>query len=269
MNTDTLDNEEDPIARYSELRTVTDYSINPSLILAAILSWILWALYLIESTYRPISHTFGVLPGTSLSAIGLAAFVATVPVAYLVYSIVNRRNAHFERSEALLRASIGRLKNSVNPSDMASMFAVNTAERDLLATAVDDKERSAYLWSLLSLVPFIGGLFLAYALFRVNSDFQKHEQREFATIEDLQRALGLPVGHVSVQPQRWYPSRNSLAYFVVSIFTAGWFSIYWLYVAMHDPKAHFEIQSHLENELQPLLTGLRQFSPSSSNVGGT
>jgi H+/Cl- antiporter ClcA len=266
MNTDTLDNEADPIVRYSEMRTVTDYSINPSLILAALLSWILWALYVVESRYRPISHASAIPFATSLSAITLAAFVATVPVAYLVYSIVNRRNVHFERSEGLLRASIGRLKNNTNPADMARMFAVNTAERDLLAVAVDDKERSAYAWSLLSLVPFIGGLFLAYALSRVTGDFQRHEQREFATIEDLQRALGLPVGHVSVQPQRWYPSRNSIAYFLVSIFTAGLFSIYWLYSATHDPKAHFEIQSHLENELQPLLTGLRKFG--SSSTGG-
>jgi len=267
VNNDTLNQEADEIIRYSEMRNVTDYSIDSSLILTALASWILWALYVIESRYRPISHASGIPLATSLSAISLAAFVATVPVSYLVYSIVNRRNVHFERSEGLLRASIGRLKNSTNPADTARMFAVNTAERDLLAIAVEDKERSAYVWSLLSLVPFIGGLFLAYALFRVNSDFQKHEQREFATIEDLQRALGLPVGHVSVQPQRWYPSRNSLAYFVVSIFTAGWFSIYWLYVAMHDPRAHFEIQSHLENELQPLLTGLRQFS-SASIIGG-
>ena len=267
MNHDTLNQEADPIVRYSDLRTLTDYSINSSLILAALLSWVLWASYPIELRYRPLSHTFGIPLATSLSAVGLAAFVATVPVAYLVYSIVNRRNVHFDRSEGLLRVMIGRLKDSTNPTDASRMFAVNTAERDLLATAVDDKERSAYLWSLLSLVPFIGGLFLAYALFRVNSDFQKHEQREFATIEDLQRALGLPVGHVSVQPQRWYPSRNSLAYFVVSIFTGGWFSIYWLYVAMHDPKAHFEIQSHLEKELQPLLTALRQFGPSSSTSG--
>lgn len=266
MNNDTLTQEADPIVRYSELRKLTDYSIDSSLISAALASWILWALYLTELRFRPISNLLGISLSLSLSIIGLPAFVATVPVAYLIYSIVNRRNLHFERSEALLRESIGRLKNSTNPTDTQRMYAVNTAERDLLATAVEEKERSAYLWSLLSLVPFIGGFFLAYALFRVDSDFQKHEQREFATIEDLQRALGLQVGY-TIQTRRWYPSRNSIGYFFLSIFTAGWFSIYWLYVSIHDPTAHFEVQSHLENEIQPLIGGLKRVGQPSS-IGG-
>jgi hypothetical protein len=174
------------------------------------------------------------------------------------------------------------------------LLAINTAERDLLATAVEEKERSAYLWSLLSLVPYIGGLFLAYALFRVNTDFQKHEQREFVTIEDLQRALGLPVGFAPVQARRWYPSRNAVVYFGSSILgplslslaiidfpvflakvpvaylvylTAGWLWIYWLYLAVYDPRAHFEVQSHLENEIQPLISGLKRVGQSSS-IGG-
>jgi len=294
VNNDTLNQEADEIVRYSEMRNVTDYSIDSSLILTALASWILWALYVIESRYRPISHASGIPLATSLSAISLAAFVATVPVSYLVYSIVNRRNMHLGRSEALLWASIGRVKNNTNPTDTSRLFAVNTAERDLRAATVEEKERSAYLWSLLSLVPFIGGLFLAYALFQVNSDFQKHEKKEFATLEDLQRGLGLQVGGTPFQAKRWYPSRNNVAYFAASILgplslsltvlrlpadiasfpvsylvylTVGWAWIYWLYVSAHDPEPHFVVQSHLESELQPILTGLQKVGPISS-IGG-
>ena len=182
---------------------------------------------------------------------------------------------HLGRSEALLWASIGRVKNNTNPTDTSRLFAVNTAERDLRAATVEEKERSAYLWSLLSLVPFIGGLFLAYALSQVNSDFQKHEKREFITLEDLQRGLGLQVGGAPFQAKRWYPSRNNVAYFAASILgplslslavlrlpadiasfpvsylvylTVGWAWIYWLYVSAHDPEphsAHSRLSSHI------------------------
>jgi hypothetical protein len=267
MNNDTLTKEADPMVRYSELRKATDYSIAPSLILAAVVSWILWTLYLTERIFRPIAVFTGLSRSIALGAVGLPAFVATVFVSHLVYLIVNRRNEHFRRSESLLWAAIGRLKNSTNSADTARLFAINTAERDLLGTSVEEKERSAYLWGLLSLIPYMGVLFLSYALLRVNSDFQKHEQREFATIEDIQRALGLLVGYTPAQTKRWYPSRDSFAYFVASIGSVGLFSIYWLYVATSDPKAHFEVQSHLENEIQSLISGVKRPGQSSS-IGG-
>ena len=275
----------DEIVRYLELRNVTDYPIASSLVLATFGSWVLWGLYLTELIFKPISNAFHVSQSFSLAIISLPAFIVTVPAGYVVYSIVNRRNMHLGRSEALLWVSIRRLKNNTNPTDTSRLFAVNTAERDLQTAAVEEKERSAYLWSLLSLIPFIGGLFLAYALFRVNNDFQKHEKREFLTIEDLQRGLGLPVGSVPVQAKHWYPSRNTVAYFVLGILgplfssltvlgfpasvasfpvtyllylTLGWTWIYWLYVSAHDPEAHFLVQSHLESELQPILSGLQK-----------
>ena len=294
MNSDTFDHREDQIVRYFELRTVTDYPIAPSLVLATFGSWVLWGLYLTELIFKPISNAFNASQSFSLAIISLPAFIATVPVGYVVYSIVNRRNMHLGRSEALLWTSIGLLKNNTSPTDTSRLFAVNTAERELETAAVEEKERSAYLWSLLSLVPFIGGLFLAYALFRVNNDFQKHERSEFVTIEDLQRGLGLPVGSVPVQARRWYPSRNTVAYFVAAIMgplfssltvlrfpgvvasfpvtyllylTIGWAWIYWLYVSAHDPEAHFVVQSHLESELQPMLTGLQRAGRPTSIVG--
>jgi hypothetical protein len=284
MNDDTLNQDADPIVHYSELRRVTDYSIPASMTLAAVVSWALWGLYLTELIYKPISNTFNVSQSSTLAVAGLLAFIATVPVGYLVYTIVNRRNMHLGRSEALLWASIGRLKTTISPTDTSKLYALNTAERELLTTAIEEKERSAYLWSLLSLVPFVGGLFLAYALLRINSDFQRHEQREFLTIEDLQRGLGLSVGIEPVQAKRWYPSRNNVVYFAASVLgplslsltvlrfpitylvylTVGWVWIFWLHVSAHDPEAHFVVQSHLETELQPILSGLQKTGPRSS-----
>src|SRR5712664_1517391 len=147
MNDDALMREADPIVRYSELRKLTDYSIDSSLSPAALASWILWAFYLTELRFRPISNLLSIPLSLSLSIIGLPAFVATIPVAYLVYLIVNRRNEHFSRSEALLRAAIERVKNGTSPTDIARMSAINSAERDLLGSMVEEKERSAYLWS--------------------------------------------------------------------------------------------------------------------------
>jgi len=267
MTIDTRRQEADPLVHFIALRTNTDYSIPPSLILAAVVSWILWTFYSTELLFKTISRITSLSPSIALGAIGLPAFVATIPVAYIVYSVVNRRNEHFRRSEGFLWAAIGRLKNSTNSTDTTRMFAINTAERDLWGTAVNEKERSAYLWSLLTLVPYVGGFFLAYALYRVTNDFQKHEEREFATIEDIQRAVGMPVGPLPAQTRRWFPSRNSAAYFAASLATAGLFSIYWLYVAMRDPAAHFQVQSHLENEVQPIVSGLHSMSPSRPAAG--
>jgi hypothetical protein len=294
MNNDTSDQDADPVVRYSKLRNVTDYTIAPSLVVATFGSWVFWGLYLTELIFKPISNASNVSQSFSLAIISLPAFIVTVPVGYVVYSIVNRRNMHLGRSEALLWASIGRLKNNTSSTDTSRLFAANTAERDLQTAAVEEKERSAYLWSLLSLIPFIGGVFLAYALFRVNNDFQRHEKREFVTIEDLQRGLGLPVGSVPVQAKYWYPSRNTVAYFVAGILgplfssltvlrfppsvasfpvtyllylTLGWAWIYWLYVSARDPEAHFVVQSHLESELQPILTGLQKGGRPTS-IGG-
>lgn len=267
MTIDTTTQEADPLARFTSLRTATDYSTPQSLILAALVSWILWTFYLTEFLFKPISTVTRLPPSITQGAIGVPAFVATIPVAYLVYSIVNRRNEHFMRSEGFLLGAIKQLKNSTNSTDTTRMFAINTAERDLWGTAVNEKERSAYLWSLLTLVPYVGGFFLAYALHRVTNDFQKHEEREFATIEDVQRAAGLPVGPLPTQTRRWFPSRDSIAYFAASIATGGLFSIYWLYIAMHDPEAHFQVQSRLEDEIQPIVGGLHSMGPS-RQVGG-
>ena len=268
MTIDTQTQEADPLVRFTSVRSATDYSIPSSpLILAAVVSWILWTFYLTEFLFKPISTITGLSPSIALGAIGLPAFVATIPVAYLVYSIVNRRNEHFMRSEGFLWAAIKQLKNITSSTDTSRMFAINTAERDLWGAAVNEKERSAYLWGLLTLVPFAGGFFLAYALHRVTNDFQKHEEREFATIEDLQRGAGLPVGPLPTQTRRWFPSHNSIAYFAVSIATAGLFSIYWLYIAMQDPEAHFQVQSRLEDEIQPIVGRLHSTGPS-RQVGG-
>ena len=172
MTIDARRQEADPLVHFTSLRTNTDYSIPPSLILAAVVSWILWTFYSTELLFKTISRITSLSPSIALGAIGLPAFVATIPVAYIVYSVVNRRNEHFRRSEGFLWAAIGRLKNSTNSTNPTRMFAVNTAERDLWGTAVNEKERSAYLWSLLTLVPYVGGFFLAYALYRVTNDFQ-------------------------------------------------------------------------------------------------
>src|SRR6267143_1748679 len=92
MTIDTRTQEADPLVRFTSVRSATDYSIPSSLILAAIVSWILWTLYLTEFLFKPISTITGLSPSIALGAIGLPAFVATIPVAYLVYSIVTRRN---------------------------------------------------------------------------------------------------------------------------------------------------------------------------------
>src|SRR5207245_10109784 len=140
----------------------------------------------------------------------------------------------------------------------------------------------------------IRGLLLTYDLIKINSEFQKHEKREFVTLEDLQRGLGLQVGGAHFQAKRWYPSRNNVAYFAASILgplslsltvlrlpadiasfpvsylvylTVGWACIYWLYVSAHAPEPHFVVQSHLARELQQILTGLQKVGPLSS-IGG-
>ena len=161
----------------------------------------------------------------------------------------------------LLQAMLARVKPTIPQTDLARIFSVGNVERELWQVALEEKERSAYLWSLLTLVPYIGGLFLAYALYRVNNDFQKHERSEFAALGDIQQTVSLTVASpIHSEPGRfggsWFPHRNSIFYFLLSVLTVGLFSIYWLDVSIHDPEPHFKAQSQLEDAMKEMITRL-------------
>ncbi len=211
-----------------------------------------------------LSNLTGLSQDITLGVFGLPGFLGTVPVAYLVFLVVNRRNEHFRRSELLLSAAVSQLKMVANPTDTTRVYALNTAERDLSGMSFDEKERSAYLWGLLTMVPYLGGFFLAYALYRVDRDFGKHEFQEFSVIEEIQRGLGLPVSPIASQFRRWYRGRNAALFFFLCIATAGLFSAYWLYTSAHAPEAHFQVQSHLEDEVQGMLQGSPRLASTSS-----
>ena len=93
-------------------------------------------------------------------------------------------------------------------------------------------------------------------------DFYKHERREDQFIRDLLGALTISGLNISL-PYRNppMPERSFALYVVLTIVTAGFFWVYWIYVLLNDPNHHFRQHMIIEDTLMAQLSGTAQPAP--------
>src|SRR4029077_5001670 len=93
------------------------------------------------------------------------------------------------RTRALLRGALSSLEARAGPSGLQALLPLNSAEEGFYNLARAEREKSAVLWALLSLIPFVGWAFLAVAQWRLSRDLAKHARLEGLVLEDVDRVL--------------------------------------------------------------------------------
>ncbi|TMI22003.1 hypothetical protein E6H31_03695 [Candidatus Bathyarchaeota archaeon] len=232
-------------------------------------SYLLWAVFAVAwwSDGAGLGTSDLTLVISGLGTLGLAASAAG---SYLVFILVNRANEHSSRTRALLLSALSALEARVGISGTQALLPLNSAEEGFNKLAEVERERSAVLWALLSLIPFVGWIFLAVAQLRLSRDLANHNRLEGLVFEDVDRTLrsigmqGIPVRYAPVRPH------DTLGIIVVicsviELFSAfvlgaagalilvyltiGAFSIFWIDLSIRDPTGHFHYHSKLEADI--------------------
>jgi uncharacterized membrane protein len=231
------------------MRAETDRILSPLWVFLPLLAIPLFA----------IGGLFGaVLGGPFLGALfvlPVAGFAITVVMIYFVYLLIKRRNRHFAREHHLVADLAAALRGVAAKRGANVEVPVGAMERTLRDMQMEETEKSAALWAILMLIPFVNIVAALYILYFLTKDYFKHERREDMVLQDVGRgmsALNLafdwrrPVGTA-------LPERSYVLYLVLTIVTLGLFGIYWWYVLVRDPNAHFQTHPSFE---EPLLQSL-------------
>jgi Domain of unknown function (DUF4234) len=247
------------------MRTRTDRRVSPAWLLipvgvvAVVLSYFVYIFVAIELAVQnpgsPPSTAFGpVLAGTGT----LFAVLAILEIAwlYFIYVLIKRRNQHFTRHQrfvgdlvSVLREAGAKKGVNLEPILTSMDFSNRTAQ-------IEESEKSAVLWTLLIIVPFVGAFVGLYDYYFLMKDFYKHERREDGVRQDTERALtALGVQFVFHRDEP-VPNRSFAIYFIVTLVTFGLFGFYWVYTLIKDPNNHFAGHALYEGSLLPVLQPL-------------
>ena len=261
--------QEPSLSTLVQMRMRTDIEIPTVWLLLPLASYLLWAIFAVAwwSAGAGLGTSDLTLVTSGLGVLGLAASAAA---AYLVFRLVNRGNEHSARTRALLLATLSSLEARAGPSGQRALLPLNSAEEGFYKLNRGERERSAVLWALLSLIPFVGWIFLVVAQWRLSRDLEKHSRLEDLVLEDVDRALrsvgtqGIPVRRVPIR------SHDALGITIVTVsiielfsslviglvgsliliyLTVGAFSLFWIDLSMRDPAGHFHYHSQLEVDM--------------------
>jgi hypothetical protein len=278
MSSPQLVSQEPSLSVLVQMRTKTDAEIPTVRLLLPLASYLLWAVFAVawwstgasEIVGNGISAPILINPTPFVAGLGVLGLAASAAAAYVVFTLVNRGNEHSSRTRAILLRALGSLEARTGRSGQQALLPLNSAEEGFYNLARGERERSAVLWALLSLIPFVGWAFLAVAQWRLSRDLAKHSRLEGLVIEDVDRTLrtvgtqGLPVRHTPIR------SHDALGITIVMVsicellssvvlgfvgslvliyLTVGAFSLFWIDLSITDPTGHFHYHSQLEAEM--------------------
>ncbi len=189
----------------------------------------------------------------------LAYFVVLILVAFLIFKLVKRRNAHFNRQILLQEDLVSIARELASKKGVDVSVLLNNMERSVREGRLDEIEKNATLFSLAGLMAPLLWIYVAYFLMR---DFFKHERREDLFINDMLRTfntLGVPINFPYRNPP--IPERSFALYFVLTLITGSIFGVYWVYVLVTDPNNHFRQQMLMEDTIMAQLSGTMASAP--------
>ena len=213
----------------------------------------------------------------------IVAFVLNIVIAYVIFRLVRRRNTHFTRQNLLYEDLTSAAEELVTKKGVRTEAAIGLNNLDRIAREARayEPEKSAALWVMLTLagtslpsatllgaqsgfglLPFLAVWYVYYFLMK---DFFRHERREDQFIRELLGVLAVSGVQISL-PYRNPPlsERSFAVYVVLSIVTAGFFWVYWVYVLLNDPNNHFRQQAMIEDTLMAQMSSLLTSIPASS-----
>ncbi len=269
MTSPQLVSQEPSLSALVQMRTRTDVEIPTVWLLLPLASYLLWAV--VAVIWWSAGGGLGASDLTLvISGLGIVGLVASAAGSYVVFRLVNRGNEHSGRTRALLLSALNSLEAQAGASGPQALLPLNSAEEGFSRLAGGERERSAVLWALLSLIPFVGWIFLAVAQLRLSRDLSKHSRLESLVFEDVDRTLrsigmkGISVRYAPVRPH------DTLGVIVVicsviELFSAfvlgaagalilvyltiGAFSLFWIDLSIRDPTGHFHYHSQLEGDI--------------------
>ncbi len=190
----------------------------------------------------------------------ISYFIVVVLVAVMIFKLVKRRNAHFNRQILLQEDLLSVARDLAVRKGIDVSILLNNMERSVREARLEDTEKNAALYAIIGPFVPIVWIYVAYFLMK---DFFKHERREDLFINDTLRtfnSLGVPISFPYRNPP--IPDRSFALYFVLTLITVSIFGIYWVYVLVTDPNNHFRQQMLMEDTIMAQLSGTATPSPS-------
>jgi len=226
------------ISEAVRMRGETDRIVSPLWMLAPLLgiviSIVMMILGLLISPEAMLLFTFAGL------------IIAIVISVYPLYMLIKRRSAHFRRDATLRSGIVEYLKARAASQkvDISSEVAtMNVVHSESLG---EEREKSAVMWTILSvIVPFIG----IYVLYFLTKDPPNHDHRQLSFMQQAQSAASKLGMTVVVPTWKSLPDRGFFLYFILTIVTMGLFGIYWYYILIKDFNEHFKAQWVFEDQL--------------------
>ena len=278
MTSPQLVSQEPSLSVLVQMRAKTDAEIPIVRLLLPLASYLLWAVFAVawwstgasETVGNGISASILINPTPLVAGLGVLGLAASAASSYVVFMLMNRCNEHSSRTRALLLGALGSLEARAGRSGQQALLPLNSAEEGFYNLARGERERSAVLWALLSLIPFVGWTFLAVAQWRLSRDLAKHSRLEGLVVEDVDRTLrsvgtqGIAVKHAPIRSH----DALGITTVIVSIIellssivlgfvgslvliylTVGAFSLFWIDLSITDPTGHFHYHSQLEADM--------------------
>ncbi len=235
------------------MRNRTDVEIDRAWLALALVNYIVWVTFpvlyfIVESLAPPLLALLAIV-------IGLIGVATSSGLAYLVYLLVNVRNQHFAREQALLMDGLRLAKSKTPEGNLTALLPLDSAGQTLQTLVHDEGEKSAVLLALLALIPYFGTVVLIFTLATLSRDMQRHERREEMILDDLDRGVKESSFLPLVRRSGFIPRRRVAALVVVSVLTLGAFTLFWLYLAIEDLRPHFEYHVRFETSLLSTLSG--------------
>jgi uncharacterized membrane protein (DUF373 family) len=172
--------------------------------------------------------------------------IATFGIAWfpMVYYLIKRMNAHFQRQEKLEALILSKLKNNRKNASSSSKKQNRV------------KSRNAGAWTVLSLL--VVPAFLVF--YFLESDLEKHLANEHDFLAEM---LAYAKDHGVTLNIHGFTTTRSFTlgkYLVLSIVTLGLAATYWLYRIFNDYNNHFKMQWKIEDELCSFLKAVDEKS---------
>jgi hypothetical protein len=175
---------------------------------------------------------------------------------YAHYKLIQREQEHFDR---MGRFNSDLYKLTSEQADDTGKAGEVSAQLDELRGMDEDfqrlqagKERSAALWTIISIITF--GLAYFYVYYFLHKDLIEHQRAEAEYIEKASLVLNqLGVGKHPIGVEQIVGERSYALYLLLSIVTFGLFGIYWNYTFFKDGNAHFLEHRRFEDQLMSVI----------------
>jgi hypothetical protein len=225
----------------------------------------------IEAIFAAVSASPGTTPVTPptfrlppyFAYVELFSLVLSILFYYLFYILIKRRNLHFEREYRFFYDTSLILKNLVAARGLAqnqdAQNDLRYIDSDLTTIHYLEKERSAILWVILLIIPFVDIIAYFYIFYFLMRDFGEHEPMEDMLVAKISKVLGLMGASFSFSRENSHgkiPNRSFALYLILDLITLGAFGIYWIYTLIKDPNNHFRYEIQIEENLVSAINSL-------------